>query len=319
MRTTGPNPEALAGLIQSLPQQAAQILATIATHFGNSTVQQTQALSRHATGKVTASVLNVRSAPARGDNVVGTLHRDEPVEPIGQTGPWLEIPHAQQTGFVWSGWVELAGKAPPSQDPVAHVETQPPQKPEATPIPAPAAATTAPPAVANAPAARAETPKKPEATPVSTTTPPVVASATNHADTPPPVAAPVTAPSAVVTTTPPTTAPATATPHAIVHPGAATFETIEHTRVEVNQGDEGDVLGYIRGYKQQFDPHWLLLVQKQLQVGDATGAFNTETLRAIRDTMGHKLTGAQITDHAFLVGLGTKLKVEGEPYRTEVD
>jgi len=322
VRSAGPNPEALAGLIHALPQHAAQILATIATSYGNTTVQKTQALSRHATGKVTASVLNVRSTPARGDNVVGTLHRDEAVEPLGQTGPWLQVPHGQQHGFVWSGWVELEGKAPPAQDPAAHAETQPHQKEDATPAAPPTAAAT--PAVATAPAHAETADKPPEAKPVAATppAPPVVATVTAHADTPPPVTAPIVPPTttpAVVTTTPPTTTPASATPHAIIHPGAATFETIQHTRVEVNQDDEGKALSDIRAYKQQFDPQWLIQVQQKLQVGDATGAFNTETLRAIRDTEGKKLSGKQISDHAFLVGLGTKLGVTGDPYRPIVD
>src|SRR5262249_1141382 len=61
---TGPNATSLAALIASAPQQAAQIMTVIATHFGNSAVQQTQAAQKQAgigTGTVTASQLNVRS------------------------------------------------------------------------------------------------------------------------------------------------------------------------------------------------------------------------------------------------------------------
>jgi hypothetical protein len=122
--------------------------------------------------------------------------------------------------------------------------------------------------------------------------------------------------SSVPITSPP---PSSATPHAIKNPAAPTFETIQHTRVEANHGDEGKVLGDIRAFKQQFDPHWLIQVQQKLTVGDATGAFNTETLRAIRDTEGETLTAKMITSHEFLIALGAKLGVEGEPFRAAVD
>ena len=126
---TGPNAEALADLIQTFPQQAAQIMATIATHFGNSAVLQTQAAQKKAgvgTGRVTASQLNVRSAPVKADdNVIAQLDHGTPVEPIAKQGPWLQIPHGQQSGYVWGQWVELPGSAS-SPDPVAHSETQTP-------------------------------------------------------------------------------------------------------------------------------------------------------------------------------------------------
>jgi len=282
---TGPNADALASLIQTLPQQAAQIMATIATHFGNSAVQQTQAAQKKAgldTGKVTASQLNVRSVPLKADdNVIAQLDRGTPIEPVAKQGPWLEIPHGQQTGYVWSQWVELNGSAP-TPDPAAHSETQTPAQAAEKPTPV---------------------------APISA--PPISAPATARADT----VAPTTQP----TTPSPAEVVPTATPHAIVHQGAETFETIAHTRVEVHQKGEGKVLSDIRAFKQQFDPTWLIQMQQKLQVGDATGAFNTETLRAMRDVTGENLDAKKITSRTFLVAFAARLGVEGEPFREEVD
>ncbi len=271
---TGPNATSLAALIASAPQLAAQFMTAIASHFGNSTVQQTLAVQKQpgiGVGKITASQLNVRSTPAKADdNVIGQLDRGTPVTPLAKRGPWLEIPHGQQPGFVWSQWVEFDGSTP-TPDPSAHAETQTPTQAAAAPAPvAPVAKPLpqAPPAqVINQPAATTQT----------------------------------------------------VTPHAVIHPGAETFETIQHTQVEIHQKGEGKILSDIRAFKQQFDPHWLIQLQQKLQVGDATGAFNTETLRAMRDVTGEHLDAKKITNETFLVALGARLGVEGEPFRAEVD
>jgi len=141
---------------------------------------------------------------------------------------------------------------------------------------------------------------------------------TAHAGVSSAIATPAASPSPIATIAP-TTSTSTATPHAIIHQGAATFETIEHTRVELHQAGEGKVLSDIRAFKLQFDPHWLKQLQTKLQVGDATGAFNTETLRAMRDVTGEKLNAARITNHAFLEELGKKFGVDGDPFLPELD
>jgi hypothetical protein len=265
--------------------------------------------SDRAFGYVTADALNVRRAPEKGDNVIGGLEHGAKVETKGTHGSWLEIEHGPTKAFVHGTFVHVDGKPQAQHDHTAHGETPAPQVGATPPVAGPEVHQTA----------HGQTPAPQHVGA------PVAGPEVKHADTAPPTnTSPLgrtttpTPPPAQTTTRPPTT-PTTATPHAIKHQDAETFETIQHTRVEVNTDDEGKALSEIRASAQQFDPTWLIEIQKKLQVGDATGAFNTETLRAIRDHANNqKLTGKQIASEKFLVDLGKELGIAGAPLRTKV-
>jgi len=265
---------ALAALLDGAPQQAYAIMRSLATMYGNTVVQNTLTAQRQiamAAGHVTASQLNVRSEPIKDDNVVGSLSRGDVVQPVATQGPWLQVPHDGKQGFVWASWGELAGAPLASHDAAhAHEETQP------------HAAVSAAPAVVAAPTLALE-PKHEDPKPVEVAKP---VEAATSVETAKPVEVTAPAPVPAIATNPTSSAhdtaspPTTPTPHAIQDPKAATFETIQHTRVQVNHDDDGKVETEIRKFKHQFNPVWLKALQEKLSVGDATGAFNTETLRA---------------------------------------
>jgi hypothetical protein len=64
------------------------------------------------------------------------------------------------------------------------------------------------------------------------------------------------------------------------------------------------VLNALRADPRRFDPAWLVVAQRNLGGVDATGAMNTETLRAMRTKSGNPSLGADgILNASFLTGL----------------
>lgn len=84
------------------------------------------------------------------------------------------------------------------------------------------------------------------------------------------------------------------------------FTTLDGKPVESvhTTAEEAGVLNALRMHAQRFDPAWVMTLQSHLQVGDASGAFNTETLRAIRAKKGDpKLGATELLDEEFLKSL----------------
>ena len=87
-----------------------------------------------------------------------------------------------------------------------------------------------------------------------------------------------------------------------------TFTTLAGTQEELSDPNtEVPVLDEIRYSQKRFDPAWLIHVQSSvLHVADATGAMNTETLRALRRHFNDQTLGAtQILDETLLAKLDT--------------
>lgn len=77
-------------------------------------------------------------------------------------------------------------------------------------------------------------------------------------------------------------------------------------------GDEATLLNEVRARDKRFDPVWLLAAQQALGVRNASGAFNTDTLRAFQKLLP-KLTADDIVDNKD--GFLTKI-TPGEPFIT---
>lgn len=88
------------------------------------------------------------------------------------------------------------------------------------------------------------------------------------------------------------------------HDSANEFVTASGNSIAKTTKKEAEVLNKVRREVRRFDPRWLMAAQRGLGVTDATGAFNTETLRAMRDR-AHKpqLDAAGIMDEGFLSSL----------------
>jgi hypothetical protein len=113
--------------------------------------------------------------------------------------------------------------------------------------------------------------------------------------------------SAATTTTPEhavTPAPSTQ-PAAIEHaPRSSEFATLSGNAIAKTTPEEAAVLNALRADPRRFDPAWLLVAQQHLGVVDATGAFNTETLRTMRTHAGKPaLDAAGILNASFLAGI----------------
>ena len=118
---------------------------------------------------------------------------------------------------------------------------------------------------------------------------------------------------------PPTSDHETAAPpaHATVSTAATStvtsndrFVTLSGNAIAKTTAQEATVLNALRADPQRFDPDWLVTAQRALGVVDATGAMNTETLRAIRTRAGKpSLAAAGILDKSFLVSIAP-----GEPF-----
>ncbi|HET7504007.1 MAG TPA: SH3 domain-containing protein [Kofleriaceae bacterium] len=94
-------------------------------------------------------------------------------------------------------------------------------------------------------------------------------------------------------------------------PGEHEFETANHNIIARTTTEEATVLNNLRKEPRRFDPAWLLTAQTNLGVVDATGAMNTETLRAMRARSGNARLDAHaiMTDAGFLAQLAP-----GEPF-----
>ena len=130
----------------------------------------------------------------------------------------------------------------------------------------------------------------------------------SHANTPsthaPSTHAPSREPAHVVNASTKTAAPE-------VKVDAGTFETANHNVIaKTDPKDEAKVLNAIRKEPRRFDPAWMLLAQQNLGVVDATGAMNTETLRAMRKKAGRHLEKDDIMhDDALLASFAA-----GQPF-----
>ena len=88
------------------------------------------------------------------------------------------------------------------------------------------------------------------------------------------------------------------------------FVTLSGNSIAKTTAQEATVLNALRADPRRFDPAWLVAAQRALGVVDATGAMNTETLRAMRTRAGKpSLDAVGILDNRFLAGI-----VPGEPF-----
>jgi hypothetical protein len=103
----------------------------------------------------------------------------------------------------------------------------------------------------------------------------------------------------------PRPAPTSAAPLAAEHHDPANeFATASGNSIAKTTPKEAEVLNKIRREPRRVDPRWLATAQHNLGVADATGAFNTETLRAMRERAHNPtLAAAGIMDEAFLVSI----------------
>ena len=82
------------------------------------------------------------------------------------------------------------------------------------------------------------------------------------------------------------------------------FVTASGNAIAKTTKKEAEVLNRIRREPRRFDPAWLATAQRNLGVVDATGAFNTETLRAMRERAHQPaLDVAGIMNESFLATL----------------
>jgi hypothetical protein len=82
------------------------------------------------------------------------------------------------------------------------------------------------------------------------------------------------------------------------------FVTASGNAIAKTTPKEAEVLNRVRREPRRFDPEWLATAQRNLGVIDATGAFNTETLRAMRARSGNAaLDVAGVMDERLLSSL----------------
>jgi len=221
--------------------------------------------------------LRVRRTPdakAR-DNVMGGLAFHEELEAHARVGDWVAVTYRMQTAYVHGAYVEAAPHADaPANAPAADQGAGGSVDHTAAVGPAaPAAATTSSP-------------------PSSSHSAP---SASGAAPAPP--------------------VPTVATPHAPAQPeqrtaGAGEFTTLSGNAIAKTTAKEAAVLNSLRADPRRFNPAWLVTAQRAIGVVDATGAMNTETMRALRSRAGKpSLDAAGILGKSFLVGI-----VPGEPF-----
>jgi hypothetical protein len=98
-------------------------------------------------------------------------------------------------------------------------------------------------------------------------------------------------------------------------PGKDEFATASGNVIAKTTPAEAAVLNQIRSDPRRLDPAWLQAAQHALGVQDATGAMNTETLRAMRERAHQpRLDAAGILSEAFLVPLAP-----GRPFHDGVE
>lgn len=76
--------------------------------------------------KVTASGLNVRSSPAKADNIIGGLQHSEQVQSTGEAGDWVSVSFRGVNAFVHGAFVEpvTGGSGPRVAADAHHVATE---------------------------------------------------------------------------------------------------------------------------------------------------------------------------------------------------
>lgn len=290
-------PSTYAELLRAHPGSRARILALLHGSLGNAIVQQIvdgahAQPSELPLGPVqvhgAAHGLRVRSTPDQThDNILGMLADHETTTATAKAGEWLAIDHPKGPAFIHGHFVQpvTAGTGAPAGAHVAapsHVadETKP------APVLPPAAVVSATPApTPTVPAIVAPAPQQPAGH---------AGGGASHVEPP----APVVAPENKVDTAAPTTAP-------------GNFRTQVGNEIAATTHEEAVVLNEIRKDPNRLDPDWLRTTQGLLGVKDATGAMNTETLRALRAKLGAApFTAASVMDQAFL----SSLNAAGSPF-----
>ena len=64
-----------------------------------------------AMGKVTGGVVNIRSAPNTGSEVIGSLYKDTAVKVLEEEGNWAKVSYGQVTGWVSKSYLDVATPA----------------------------------------------------------------------------------------------------------------------------------------------------------------------------------------------------------------
>ena len=223
--------------------------------------------------------LRIRSAPdARGDNVLGMLQHDASVNASERHGEWLGIQHQGAPAFINGRFVESA-KAPAPQaigggtapqsilPPVAHAEAAPAPTP-LTPVAVPDVRVVSP----TAPHEDKQ-PDKPVVHAVASGVAPPEGSNTPNTADHTPAATPYTG---TMDRRGGKKLDDTAYMAQYQHLAGGGSLADDPTRPE-----EATILNKIRVDDRKIDPISLRTLQEKLQIKDATGAMNTETLRKL--------------------------------------
>jgi hypothetical protein len=313
------DPAAIAAMLQSNPGAQNEILVLLNQTLGHGFVRAVLDLLAPSTGasaggpmRVIANGLHVRSAPSQltDDNIIGALPHHAIVSAVGREGDWVKIDHHSGPAFVFGQYVEPAAK--PHGPATAASATPATATPAiATPVvahhDAPVVAHHDAPVAAHHDAPVAEhhdapaPAHSPSPAPAHSPAPaPAPAPAHSHSPAPAPAHSPAPAPAPAPAHSP--VAPVAAI--AAHHDPENEFVTASGNAIAKTTTKEAEVLNKIRREPRRFDPVWLATAQHNLGVTDATGAFNTETLRAMRDR-AHKpaLDAAGIMDEGFLTSL----------------
>lgn len=230
--------------------------------------------------RVTADRLNVRSSPqVEPGNVLGGLEHGRVVDAVGRDGDWIQINFGGEPAYVSGAFVEPT--SPNAADATAILQS------------------------GDVPGVRA-----PDATAPTTAVPSTVASAAPASV----VLEPATPP--YMSALPPQSTPARAASiFAVQPPGKGEFATASGNAIATTTLAEAAVLNQIRRDPRRLDPTWLVSAQHALAVVDATGAMNTETLRAMREHAHRpRLNASQIMDEAFLTAIAP-----GRPFHDGVE
>lgn len=219
--------------------------------------------------RVTASDgLRVRRTPDATvrNNVLGGLAPHAEIEALAAEGDWLRVTLRGQRAYIHSGFVELAPQVDAATDATETVRADG------------ASAEHAPPATHTS-----------TSSPIAATAPSGPSSAGSS----------TTSQTSTVSAAP---APAPAEP---AHPATeGQFTTLSGNTIAKTTAKEAAVLNALRADPRRFDPAWLALAQRNLSVIDATGAMNTETLRAMRTRSGNQSLGVSgILNESFLTGI----------------
>ncbi len=296
--TTSRDPRAVASMIQQQPALKNAVFAmlqqSVGNHFVRSVVEILESGKESgapASGamRVTADVLNVRNAPAKQDhNVVGTLQRHELVQASSREGDWVKLDYRGQPAYAFGDFLKPAkadhveSKQPVTGSPTTPTPTLAPPHasadtsvaPTAPTAPAPVAAPTKAPAEhheAHAAADNSVAPTTPAPTTPAPTKAPAAPAGEHHEVTP----------AAHVDAAPPKHAETETKPTSYL----AAYHHLEGggaLDVDATTAEEATVLNHVRDDDRKLEPVYLKRLQDKLSVANKSGAFNTETLRALR-------------------------------------